>query len=56
MVCSVRNYFSFINNGKKLSVVVAMLLAFTFLGESLTWKALLGGTLVAGGAVLLALP
>jgi transporter family protein len=40
----------------KLSVVVAMLLAFTFLGESLTWKALLGGGLVAGGAVLLALP
>ena len=39
----------------KLSVMVAMLLALIFLGESLTWKALLGGALVAGGAVLLAL-
>jgi len=40
----------------KLSVVVAMLLAVSFLGESLSWKAWLGGALVAGGAVLLALP
>jgi transporter family protein len=40
----------------KLSVVVAMLLAFLFLGESASWKALLGGGLVAAGAVILALP
>jgi transporter family protein len=40
----------------KLSVVIAMLLALVFLGESYTWKSLLGGALVAAGAVLLALP
>jgi transporter family protein len=39
----------------KLGVVVAMLLAFIFLGESITWKVLLGGALVAAGALLLAL-
>jgi transporter family protein len=40
----------------KLSVVWAMALAVIFLGESLTWKTLVGGGLVAAGAVLLALP
>ena len=40
----------------KLSVVVAMTLAFVFLGETLTWKTAVGGGLVAAGAVLLALP
>jgi transporter family protein len=40
----------------KLSVVIAMVLALTFLGESYTWRSLLGGALVAAGAVLLALP
>lgn len=40
----------------KLSVVVAMTLAFVFLGEALTWKTAVGGGLVAAGAVLLALP
>ena len=40
----------------KLSVVVAMLLAFVVLKEALTWKALVGGSLITAGAVLLALP
>jgi transporter family protein len=40
----------------KLSVVVAMLLAIVFLGETLTWKSALGGALITVGAVLLALP
>lgn len=40
----------------KLSVVVAMLLAFVVLKEALTWKALVGGGLITAGAVLLALP
>jgi transporter family protein len=40
----------------KLSVVVAMVLAWTLLGEQVTWKAVIGGSFVAGGAVLLALP
>jgi transporter family protein len=39
----------------KLSVVIVMILAFVFLGESLTWKTTLGGLLIAAGAVLLAL-
>ena len=39
----------------RLSVVVAMVLAFVFLGEPLTWKAVFGGVLVAAGAVVLAL-
>src|SRR5436309_837341 len=38
----------------KLSVVVAMALAAIFLGESLTWMHWLGGTLIVGGAVILA--
>ncbi|MDB5340695.1 MAG: rane protein [Planctomycetaceae bacterium] len=38
----------------KLSVVVAMLLAAIFLGESLTWVHLLGGILIVSGAVILA--
>jgi transporter family protein len=40
----------------KLSVVWVMLLAFVFLGEAFTWKALLGGSMVVAGALLLALP
>ena len=40
----------------KLSVVVAMVLAYSFLGEAMSWKALLGGGLVTAGAVILALP
>jgi bacterial/archaeal transporter family protein len=39
----------------KLSVVFVMLLAFCFLGERLSWKALLGGVLITLGAVLMAL-
>jgi len=39
----------------KLSVVMVMLLAFMFLGETLNWKELLGGFFVAAGAVLIAL-
>jgi transporter family protein len=38
----------------KLSVVVAMVLAAVFLGESLTWLHWLGGILIVAGAVLLA--
>ena len=38
----------------KLSVVVAMVLAAIFLGESLTWVHWLGGTLIVAGAVILA--
>lgn len=40
----------------KLSVVVAMTLAFIVLGEAMTWKTLLGGVLVTAGAIVLALP
>ena len=39
----------------KLSVVFVLVFAALFLGEPLTWKTLAGGTLIAGGAVLLAL-
>jgi len=40
----------------KLSVVFAMLLAFIFLRETITWKIAIGGSLVATGAIFLALP
>ncbi len=39
----------------KLSVVVVMVLAAVILGESLTWAHWLGGTLIAAGAVILAM-
>jgi transporter family protein len=39
----------------KLSVVFVLVLTAAFLGESLTPKTILGGTLVAAGAVVLAL-
>ncbi len=39
----------------KLSVVFVLAFAALFLGESLTLKTLLGGTLIASGAVVLAL-
>ena len=38
----------------KLSVVVAMVLATLFLGESLTWIHWLGGIFIVGGAIILA--
>jgi transporter family protein len=38
----------------KLSVVVAMVLAAVFLHEPLTWRHWAGGTLIVGGALLLA--
>src|SRR3954470_1641276 len=38
----------------KLSVVVAMVLAAVFLGESLTWAHWVGGLLIVAGAVILA--
>jgi transporter family protein len=38
----------------KLSVVVAIVLAAVFLGESLTWAHWLGGILIVAGAVILA--
>lgn len=39
----------------KLSVVLAMLLAVLFLGETLSWKVALGGVLILAGTVLVAL-
>ena len=39
----------------KLSVVFVFILAAAFLGESLTPKTIPGGTLMAAGAVILAL-
>ena len=38
----------------KLSVVFVLILAALFLGESLTWKTALGGSLITAGAVVLA--
>ena len=38
----------------KLSVVFVMILATVFLGETFTWKLLLGGTLITAGALVLA--
>jgi len=38
----------------KLSVVFVLVLAAVFLGESLTWKIALGGSLITAGAILLA--
>ena len=37
----------------KLSVLVAMVLAAIFLGESLTWAHWLGGGFIVAGAVIL---
>lgn len=39
----------------KLSIVFVILLSVLFLGESLTWKAMLGSLLVLSGAILLAI-
>jgi transporter family protein len=39
----------------KLSVALAIVLAVVFLGETLTWKLALGGSLIVVGAVILAL-
>lgn len=39
----------------KLSVVFAIILAVIFLGEQLTWKVIVGGSLVAAGAILMAI-
>lgn len=39
----------------KLSVVLVLIFAFAFLGESFTWKTALGGLLIASGTVILAL-
>ncbi len=38
----------------KLGVVFVLVLAALFLGEALTWKTALGGTLITAGAVVLA--
>lgn len=40
----------------KLSVVLVIVFATAFLGESLTWKTALGGALITAGVVLTALP
>jgi transporter family protein len=39
----------------KLSVIFVIILSVLFLGESLTWKVMLGGLLIVSGAVLIAL-
>jgi transporter family protein len=39
----------------KLSVAFAMVLAFVFLGETVTWKVAVGGVLVVAGALVMAL-
>lgn len=39
----------------KLSVALVIVLAVLFLGEPLTWKVALGGSLIVAGAVLLAI-
>ncbi len=39
----------------KLSVVITMILAFVFLGETLTLKAVIGGLLIAAGTLVIVL-
>ena len=39
----------------KLSVVFVLIFAVLFLGESLTWKTILGGLFISAGAILLVL-
>jgi len=39
----------------KLSVAFAMLLGAVILGESMSWKVLLGGALIVGGSLLMLL-
>ncbi len=56
-------YFFAIKNGPaggvvaidRTSVAFALILAALFLGEALTWKTALGGILIVGGALLVAL-
>src|SRR5271167_4227681 len=38
----------------KLSVVIAMVLAFIFLGEQMTWQHVVGGALIVTGSIVLA--
>ena len=40
----------------KLSVAFAMMLGAVILGESMSWKVLLGGALIVGGSLLMLLP
>jgi len=40
----------------KLSVVVALVLGIAVLGEAVSWKVMVGGALIAAGALLIALP
>jgi transporter family protein len=40
----------------KLSVALAMVLAWLFLGERMTWQGVVGGLLVVAGLIVLALP
>ena len=39
----------------KLSVVITIFLAFVILGESVSWKVILGGCLIAGGSIVILL-
>lgn len=56
-------YFKALQMGKvsqvapvdKLSVAIAILLSFLFLGEALTWKTTIGAGLIIGGTIVLIL-
>jgi len=37
----------------KLSVVITIFLSFLILGESISWKVILGGCLIAGGSIVI---
>ncbi len=39
----------------KMSVAIALILSFIFLGESLTWKSITGASLIIGGSLILIL-
>jgi transporter family protein len=39
----------------KMSVAIAIILAFIFLGEPLTWKSIAGASLIIGGSLILIL-
>lgn len=39
----------------KLSVVLTMFMAFVFLGEMVSWRVVIGGLLIAGGSLIIAL-
>ena len=46
---------SYVATIERMSLVVAIVLAIIFLKEKLTWQIVVGGTVMVGGAVLIAL-